>query len=57
MIVFVSGGARSGKSDVAEQQVVNAAGSSPCYYLATADVYDDEMAERSVENTGRATCH
>ncbi|AJY50333.1 bifunctional adenosylcobinamide kinase/adenosylcobinamide-phosphate guanylyltransferase [Halomonas sp. KO116] len=46
MIVFVSGGARSGKSDVAEQQVVNAAGRSPCYYLATADVYDAEMAAR-----------
>ena len=46
MIVFVSGGARSGKSDVAEQQAVNAAGSSPRYYLATADVYDDEMAAR-----------
>tara|TARA_R110000751_G_scaffold30489_1_gene78028 strand:- start:46 stop:597 length:552 start_codon:yes stop_codon:yes gene_type:complete len=46
MIVFVSGGARSGKSDVAEQQVVNAAGSSPCYYLATADVCDAEMAAR-----------
>ncbi|WP_404474301.1 bifunctional adenosylcobinamide kinase/adenosylcobinamide-phosphate guanylyltransferase [Vreelandella venusta] len=46
MIVFVSGGARSGKSEIAEQQVVSAAGNSPCYYLATADVYDDEMAER-----------
>lgn len=46
MIVFVSGGARSGKSDIAEQQVVEAAGSSPCYYLATAAVYDAEMAER-----------
>lgn len=46
MIVFVSGGARSGKSAVAEQQVVNAASRSPCYYLATADVYDAEMAAR-----------
>ena len=46
MIVFVSGGARSGKSTVAEQHVASAAGSSPCYYLATAEVYDDEMAER-----------
>ncbi|WP_430468933.1 bifunctional adenosylcobinamide kinase/adenosylcobinamide-phosphate guanylyltransferase [Vreelandella titanicae] len=46
MIVFVSGGARSGKSDIAEQLAVSAAGSSPCYYLATADIYDDEMAER-----------
>ncbi|MGD7651430.1 bifunctional adenosylcobinamide kinase/adenosylcobinamide-phosphate guanylyltransferase, partial [Ralstonia pseudosolanacearum] len=46
MIVFVSGGARSGKSENAEQQAVSAAGKSPCYYVATADVYDDEMAER-----------
>ncbi|MDQ7729770.1 bifunctional adenosylcobinamide kinase/adenosylcobinamide-phosphate guanylyltransferase [Halomonas sp. SpR8] len=46
MIVFVSGGARSGKSEIAEQRVVDAAGSLPCYYLATADVYDDEMAAR-----------
>ncbi len=46
MIVFVSGGARSGKSEIAEQRAVSAAGSSPCYYLATAEVYDHEMAER-----------
>lgn len=46
MIVFVSGGARSGKSEIAEQRVVSAAGGSSCYYLATADVYDEEMAER-----------
>ncbi|WP_085919863.1 bifunctional adenosylcobinamide kinase/adenosylcobinamide-phosphate guanylyltransferase [Halomonas sp. CSM-2] len=46
MIVFVSGGARSGKSDIAEQRVLDVAASSTCYYLATADVYDDEMAAR-----------
>mgnify|MGYP003676043658 CR=1 FL=1 len=46
MIVFISGGARSGKSEVAEQRAVSAAGGSSCYYLATADVYDEEMAER-----------
>ena len=46
MIVFVSGGARSGKSEIAEQQVAKAADSSPCYYLATAEVYDAEMAAR-----------
>lgn len=46
MVVFVSGGARSGKSEIAEQQVTSAAGSLPCYYLATADVYDAEMAAR-----------
>lgn len=46
MIVFISGGARSGKSELAEQRVLSVAGGSPCYYIATADVYDDEMAER-----------
>lgn len=46
MIVFVSGGARSGKSAIAEQQVLKAAAGSRCYYLATASVYDEEMAER-----------
>ncbi|WP_235039632.1 bifunctional adenosylcobinamide kinase/adenosylcobinamide-phosphate guanylyltransferase [Vreelandella profundi] len=46
MIVFVSGGARSGKSAIAEQQVLEAAAGRLCYYLATASVYDEEMAER-----------
>ena len=46
MIVFVSGGARSGKSHVAEQCVLQAANGTPCFYVATADIYDDEMAER-----------
>ncbi|BCB61884.1 MULTISPECIES: bifunctional adenosylcobinamide kinase/adenosylcobinamide-phosphate guanylyltransferase [Halomonadaceae] len=46
MIVFVSGGARSGKSHVAEQYVLQAANGQPCFYVATANVYDDEMAER-----------
>lgn len=46
MIVFVSGGARSGKSELAEQRVLSAADGSPCYYIATAVVYDDEMIER-----------
>lgn len=46
MIVFVSGGARSGKSDVAERRVLSAAGSASGYYIATAQVYDTEMADR-----------
>lgn len=46
MIAFVSGGARSGKSELAEQRVLSAAYGSSCYYIATADVYDDEMAKR-----------
>ncbi|AQU82817.1 MULTISPECIES: bifunctional adenosylcobinamide kinase/adenosylcobinamide-phosphate guanylyltransferase [unclassified Halomonas] len=50
MIVFVSGGARSGKSDLAEQYVLSAAAGSPCYYIATAVVYDDEMARRVAQH-------
>lgn len=46
MIVFVSGGARSGKSAIAEQYAQRLANGKPCYYLATAQVYDREMAER-----------
>lgn len=57
MIAFVSGGARSGKSGIAEQQVVGAAGSSPCYYLATAEVYDQEMAERVVRHQQARDAH
>lgn len=46
MIVFVSGGARSGKSEVAEQHVKQAANGGSCYYIATAEIYDAEMAAR-----------
>lgn len=46
MIVFVSGGARSGKSEVAEKCVTQAANGCGCYYIATAEVYDAEMAAR-----------
>lgn len=57
MIVFVSGGARSGKSQVAEQCVLEAAGKTACYYIATAKVYDAEMAERVARHqSGRDAC-
>ncbi|GEN28916.1 adenosylcobinamide kinase/adenosylcobinamide phosphate guanyltransferase [Halovibrio variabilis] len=46
MIVFVSGGARSGKSELAERCVLSAADGATGYYLATAQAYDREMAER-----------
>ncbi|MDR5859737.1 bifunctional adenosylcobinamide kinase/adenosylcobinamide-phosphate guanylyltransferase [Halomonas elongata] len=48
MITFVSGGARSGKSAVAEQRVRVTSGARgvACYYLATARAGDAEMARR-----------
>mgnify|MGYP003149884577 CR=1 FL=1 len=55
MIVFVSGGARSGKSQVAEQCVLQAANGNPCFYVATASVYDDEMADRVARHQAERT--
>ncbi len=48
MIAFVSGGARSGKSRFAEQLARDRhrQGGGNLYYLATARVADDEMADR-----------
>ncbi|WP_311949380.1 bifunctional adenosylcobinamide kinase/adenosylcobinamide-phosphate guanylyltransferase [Halomonas piscis] len=46
MIVFISGGARSGKSAVAEAEVRKAAGATAPYYIATANASDAEMATR-----------
>lgn len=48
MIVFISGGARSGKSHFAEQTALSLAkkNNGNLYYLATAKKSDDEMIER-----------
>ncbi|WP_163559589.1 bifunctional adenosylcobinamide kinase/adenosylcobinamide-phosphate guanylyltransferase [Halomonas sp. NO4] len=48
MIAFVSGGARSGKSEVAERlaRECRQAGGGTLYYLATATASDAEMAAR-----------
>lgn len=43
-IVLVTGGARSGKSTFAERYA--ARGGRPVAYIATAQIYDDEMKER-----------
>lgn len=43
-LVLVIGGARSGKSSFAEKYVLNYG--SKCAYIATAEILDDEMAER-----------
>ncbi|WP_086480529.1 bifunctional adenosylcobinamide kinase/adenosylcobinamide-phosphate guanylyltransferase [Oceanospirillum sanctuarii] len=44
MISFILGGARSGKSGLAEKMAANSG--LPVHYLATAQVWDDEMADR-----------
>lgn len=43
-IVMVTGGARSGKSEFAEKYVLHY--SQKCDYIATAEILDEEMAER-----------
>ncbi len=43
-IILVTGGARSGKSEFAERYVLHF--SPKCDYIATAEILDDEMAER-----------
>lgn len=43
-LIMVTGGARSGKSEFAEQYVLHY--SPKCDYIATAEILDDEMAER-----------
>lgn len=43
-LVMVTGGARSGKSTFAEKYVLHY--SPKCDYIATAEILDDEMAER-----------
>lgn len=51
MIVFISGGVRSGKSGVAERIVRSLASpTSTIHYIATANVTDDEMRERVIRH-------
>ena len=46
MFIFVSGGARSGKSEWAEQTAVALSRDAPRVYLATAQVSDEDMRRR-----------
>ena len=46
MFIFVSGGARSGKSDWAERAAVALSTDTPRVYLATAQVSDEDMRRR-----------
>ena len=44
-VIFVTGGARSGKSDFA-QQLAHAQGGDRVLFVATAEAYDEDMARR-----------
>ncbi len=46
MLIFVSGGARSGKSTFAEKLVMNGVQYGDLHYIATSTVTDSEMASR-----------
>lgn len=54
-IILVTGGARSGKSVFAEQYAENNAG--PIAYIATAQIYDEEMKERVAIHQSRRPAH
>lgn len=45
-LLLVLGGARSGKSSYAERRAVEMAGGGTVLYVATAQAFDEEMAER-----------
>ncbi|MBM7661187.1 adenosylcobinamide kinase/adenosylcobinamide-phosphate guanylyltransferase [Bacillus mesophilus] len=55
MLVFVSGGARSGKSTFAEQLVANVAAPGNLHYIATSEVTDAEMKSRIFHHQERRT--
>ena len=44
--IFVLGGARSGKSAFAEKLTLDQSNSSKCIYLATSQIWDEEMRAR-----------
>lgn len=46
MLAFLVGGARSGKSGLAQRLAADAAGDAPVHVVVTAEALDDEMVER-----------
>lgn len=46
MLIFISGGVRSGKSALGEKLVSRYSGEGRKVYLATSEAYDDEMVQR-----------
>ncbi|WP_456279382.1 bifunctional adenosylcobinamide kinase/adenosylcobinamide-phosphate guanylyltransferase [Bacillus sp. AK128] len=55
--MFVSGGARSGKSTFAEQLVEQEANSGPLHYIATSKPTDSEMKDRIIHHQDRRTAN
>ncbi|MGH3087511.1 MAG: bifunctional adenosylcobinamide kinase/adenosylcobinamide-phosphate guanylyltransferase, partial [Rubrobacteraceae bacterium] len=51
-LIFVTGGARSGKSGISER-VISDSFDGPVLYVATAEALDDEMARRVAEHRRR----
>jgi len=52
-VILVTGGARSGKSLIAESCALDLAGGGPLTYIATAQSFDDEMAVRIAKHRAR----
>ena len=49
-LIYVTGGARSGKSRLAERRAGELAGGGQVTYLATAQAFDTEMTERTLRH-------
>jgi len=56
-LIFILGGARSGKSDYALDLARQLAGDGPVLFIATAQAGDDEMAERIARHRSERPGH
>jgi adenosylcobinamide kinase/adenosylcobinamide-phosphate guanylyltransferase len=56
-LIFILGGARSGKSDYALELASQIAGEAPVLFIATAQAQDDEMAERIAHHKSERPGH
>ena len=56
-LIFILGGARSGKSDYALERARQLAGDEPVLFIATAQAGDGEMSERISRHRGERPDH